>query len=409
MAMRTPLGKQNKNILLFLRELYFTSILFASTEINAKMAMIRVTTTAAVVDWSTYAWTLQGFVNMKPVAEGKLVHSHVILTGFNPDVFLETKFVNMYAKRGSLVYASRILDEMRIQPDHFTFASILPACANIAALEHGKEVRKPDSDTFVCVLPACANLVALEHGKEVREDIVKSGFEHDVFVGSTFVDMYAKCGSIVDARNVFDRIPSRNVVSWNAMIVGFGVYGCGKEALQLFEELQHSGAKPDHVTFIGVLSACCHEGLVDDVWQNFYSMSRDYYITPTSEHYCCMVDLLGRAGWDDIEKVRKMMQNKRVKKMPGCSWIEVNNKMAWVDKGDRVCVPNTNFVLHDVKEQKERISATAIKYLFELDPKMLQNMCCCQRCMIPGRWDNIEKVWKMMRQEGEKDARMQLD
>eukprot|EP01018_Ginkgo_biloba_P019471 Gb_05259 [translate_table: standard] len=467
---------------------------------------------------SAYASLLQSCVNNKALQEGKLVHAHIILTGFEQDIFLETKLVILYAKCGSLVNGRRILEGMSrqnvvswtamisaysryghgeealklyyqmqrtgIQPNHFTFASVLPSCANLASLEHGKEIHediigsgcqldtilggayaqngyfdqaltlfgqmkltgvKPDRGTFASVLPACANLAALEHGKEMHEGIIKSGFQSDVFVESALVDMYAKCGSIEDARKVFDKMPRRNVVSWTSMIVGYAMHGCGKEAIHLFEQMQDSGTSPDHVTFVGVLSACCHAGLVNDGWQYFIRMSEDYHITPTIEHYCCMVDLLGRAGlldeahdfinkmpikpeaavwacllgacrihtnillgecaaeklfqldpknaahyvllsniyaeadrWDDIEKLRKIMKDRRAKKMPGCSWIEVNNKVHAFLGGDRShpqmqniyakleklslqmkgagYVPDTNFVLHDVEEeQKEHI------------------------------------------------------
>eukprot|EP01018_Ginkgo_biloba_P019498 Gb_13606 [translate_table: standard] len=304
---------------------------------------------------------------------------------------------------------------------------------------------KRDVGTFARVLPACANLAALEHGKEVHSDIIRCGFQFDGFVGSALVDMYAKCGSIWNARQVFDKMPRPDVVSWNAMIGGYAMHGCGKEALQLFEKMQHSSTNPNHVTFIGILSACSHSGLVDNGREYFDRMSREYHITPAMEHYCCMVDLLGRAGcldevedfvnkmpikpgaavwasllsacrvhmnielgervaehlfesdpknaahyvllsniyaaagrWNEVEKVRKMMKDRMVTKMPGRSWIEVNNKVYAFLGGDRShpqtqeiyvkletlfgqikeagYVPNTNLVLHDVEgEQKERI------------------------------------------------------
>eukprot|EP01018_Ginkgo_biloba_P024036 Gb_18979 [translate_table: standard] len=304
---------------------------------------------------------------------------------------------------------------------------------------------KPNSDTFASVLPACANLAALEQGKEIHEDIIKNGYMSDVFVGNALVDMYVKCGSIQDACNVFEKMPRRDVISWTAMILGYAMQGCGKEALQLFQQMQESGTNPDHVTFVGVLSACCHAGLVDDGWQYFDCMSQSYHVTPIMEHYCCMVDLLGRAGrldeaqefinkmpikpdaavwgsllracrshtnvelgahvaerifelepknsapyvllsniyaaagkWDDIEKMRKMMEERRVKKKPGCSWIEVNKQVYTFFVGDRSHpqtkeiyaklgrlsgqmkeaghVPDTRFVLNDIDdEQKEHI------------------------------------------------------
>eukprot|EP01018_Ginkgo_biloba_P026215 Gb_36775 [translate_table: standard] len=435
-------------------------------------------------DSSSYASILQGCVDNKALPEGKLVHAHMINTGFKPDSYIGTKLLIMYAKCGSLVDARQVLAEMPkrnvvswtamissyvqhgfgkealtlfyqmqltdIQPNHFTVASVLPACANLAALKHGKEIHEYiircgfQSDLFTgsalldmyvkCssienarklfdkmperdivswnamvagyaqngILPACANLAALEYGKEIHEDIVRSGFQSDIIMGNALVDMYGKCGSIEDARKLFHKIPIKNLISWTAIIVGCALHGCGKEALLLFEQMQQSGIKPDRVTFVGVLSACCHAGLVDTGWQYFDCMSRDYHITPAIEHYCCMVDLLGRAGhldeardfinkmpikpesavwgsllaacrvynnmelgeyvaehlfeldpqnaahyvllssiyaaagkWEEAEKVRHMMQDRRVKTLPG-----------W-------CVPNTIFVLHDVEEEQK--------------------------------------------------------
>ncbi|XP_057843586.2 pentatricopeptide repeat-containing protein At2g03880, mitochondrial-like [Cryptomeria japonica] len=108
--------------------------------------------------------------------------------------------------------------------------------------------------------------------------------------------MYAKCGNIEDARSIFDKMPHRGVVLWNAMIMGYAMHGFDMEALKIFNQMEQSGIDPDHITFVGVLPACCHAGLVDKGWHYFKCM-RDYYqITPTMRIYGCMVDLLGRAG-----------------------------------------------------------------------------------------------------------------
>eukprot|EP00253_Pinus_taeda_P023058 PITA_23058 len=301
---------------------------------------------------------------------------------------------------------------------------------------------KPDMDTLSSVLPACANLVALVQGKEIHRDVIKKNFQSDVFLGSALVDMYAKCGAIEDARRVFDKMCNPDVVSWNAMIVGYAMHGCGGEALKLFEQMQLSGTNPDKVTFIGVLSSCCNAGLVDDGWRYFDQISKYYGMAPVVEHYCSMVDLLGRAGhldkardfidkmpikpdaavwgsllgacrkhknielgkcaaecllelepenaapyvmlsniyaasgeWNEVEKVRKMMKDRKVKKMPGCSWIEVNSKVHTFLVGDRShpqteeiyaeleklygkikdegYVLDADHVLHDVEEEQK--------------------------------------------------------
>eukprot|EP01018_Ginkgo_biloba_P019405 Gb_07914 [translate_table: standard] len=302
---------------------------------------------------------------------------------------------------------------------------------------------KPDKSTFISILSACANLAALKQGKQVHQHLIKMRFECDVFVVSTLITMYVKCGTIDNALHAFDKAPERDVVLWNAMIAGYAQHGYGEEALQLFKQMQESGMKPDGITFVGVLSACRHTGLVDEGWLYFDSMSREYCITPRAEHYACMVDLLGRFGflaeaenlintmpfepdavvwgallgacrihlnlelaecaaehlfelepqnpgtyvllsniyaaagkWDDVAKVRKMMKDKGIKKVPGCSWIEVNNKVYAFLGGDRShsqtekiyamlerlagrmvaagYVPDTNFVLRDVDEEQKK-------------------------------------------------------
>ncbi len=155
---------------------------------------------------------------------------------------------------------------------------------------------QPDSFTFVGVLNACASVVALEEGRCVHEQIIQSGLELDVFVGSSLVDMYAKCGSMEDAWSVFNTMPSRNVVTWTAILGGCAIHGHSKEVLKIFEQMCGEGVQPDDITFICLLSACSHVGLVDEGMHYYASMTTNYMIIGKSEHYACMVDLLDRAG-----------------------------------------------------------------------------------------------------------------
>ncbi|XP_057855759.1 pentatricopeptide repeat-containing protein At4g02750 [Cryptomeria japonica] len=153
--------------------------------------------------------------------------------------------------------------------------------------------------TFTSVLPACANLAALRKGIEIHGSLVRSRLPFNIFVWTALVGMYANCGRIRDARKLFDKMIMRNVVSWNVMIVGYAMHGHGKEALQIFQEMQNSGTKPNNATFVGVLCACRHAGLVDYGKHYFRCMIQDYNLVPTIEHYSCMVDLLGKAGYMD--------------------------------------------------------------------------------------------------------------
>ncbi len=129
--------------------------------------------------------------------------------------------------------------------------------------------------------------------------------ESDVFVGRSLVNMYAKCGSMEDAWRVFNKMPSRTVVTWNAILGGCAMNGHGKEALKYFEQMCAEGVQPDDTTFICLLSPCRHAGLVDEGMHCYPSMVTDYMVSAMFEYYTCMVDLLGHAGY--LQEVENMV------------------------------------------------------------------------------------------------------
>ncbi|XP_042479209.1 pentatricopeptide repeat-containing protein At5g48910 isoform X1 [Macadamia integrifolia] len=152
-----------------------------------------------------------------------------------------------------------------------------------------------DRFTISSVLSACAQLGALELGNWVRQ-FAENNKIWDVFVGTSLIDMYAKCGFISMAREVFDQMPQRSVATWNVMFSGYASHGQAQNALDLFFEMEKSGARPDSVTFLAILNACAHVGLVEDGNRFFKVMLEHWKIVPKVEHYGCMVDLLGRGG-----------------------------------------------------------------------------------------------------------------
>jgi pentatricopeptide repeat protein len=234
--------------------------------------------------------------------DGRLVHEQVIQSGCESDVFVGSSLVDMYAMCGSLEDAWRVFNKMRSRNVAWT-AMIL---GNVKcgrgqkALDLFQQMQQegvqPDCVTFVGVLNACASVVALEEGKCVHEQIIKNGWESDVIVGNSLVDMYAKCGSMEDAWRVFNKMPSRDVVTWMIILGGYAMHGHGKEALKHFEWICKEGVQPNNITFVCLLSACSHAGLVDEGIRCYASMITDHTITPKLEHYTCIVDLLGCAG-----------------------------------------------------------------------------------------------------------------
>lgn len=168
----------------------------------------------------------------------------------------------------------------------------------------------PDKITLVGVLSACASIGALELGKWIDKYATERGLQHDIYVGTALIDMYAKCGSLATALRVFEDMPQKNEVSWNAMISALAFHGRAHEAISLFKRMTEGSAsvRPNDITFVGLLSACVHAGLVDKGRQLFNLMSLSFGLVPKIEHYSCMVDLLSRAGlvheaWDFIQKM----------------------------------------------------------------------------------------------------------
>ncbi|KAL3510777.1 hypothetical protein ACH5RR_030178 [Cinchona calisaya] len=155
---------------------------------------------------------------------------------------------------------------------------------------------QPNDATLVNVLSACARLGALDLGKWVHLYAEGNGYKDNIFVCNGLIDLYAKCGMIESAINVFSNMDRKDLISWNTIINGLAAHGHGADALKLFDEMKLAGEKPDAVTYIGILCACSHMGLVDDGFVYFQSMVDEHLIVPQIEHYGCIVDLLGRAG-----------------------------------------------------------------------------------------------------------------
>lgn len=168
----------------------------------------------------------------------------------------------------------------------------------------------PDKITLVGMLSACASIGALDLGKWIDTYASERDFQHDIYVATALVDMYAKCGSLGNALRIFEDMPQKNEVSWNAMISALAFHGRAYEAISLFKRMtgEDGAARPNDITFVGVLSACVHVGLVDEGRRLFNLMSSSFGLVPKVEHYSCMVDLLSRAGrvneaWDFIKKM----------------------------------------------------------------------------------------------------------
>ncbi|CAH1442308.1 unnamed protein product [Lactuca virosa] len=167
----------------------------------------------------------------------------------------------------------------------------------------------PDSITVASILPACGDLSALLLGRKIHSYVKTKRLLPNLIVENALIDMYAKCGSLNEARKVFDEMPTRDVVSWTSMVSAYGMTGDGETAITVFSNMQNSGIAPDSISFVPVLSACSHSGLLNQGKHFFKLMTEEYNIIPRLEHLACMVDLLGRSGrineaYDFIKKMK---------------------------------------------------------------------------------------------------------
>jgi pentatricopeptide repeat protein len=204
------------------------------------------------------------------------------------------------ARAGDMEEAVRVFRDMPDR-DAVSWNSLIGGYAKLKrytrALEIFQEMQshgvKPTELTLVSVLGACAEIGELELGRGVHAYLDSAGIAADGYVGNALVDMYAKCGRLELARQVFESMSTKDITCWNAMIVGLAVHGHSREALELFDSMK---VEPDRVTFLGVLTACSHGGLVNEGRAYFSSMTEDYKIVPDVKHYGCMIDMLCRYG-----------------------------------------------------------------------------------------------------------------
>ncbi|KAH0915348.1 hypothetical protein HID58_029794 [Brassica napus] len=262
----------------------------------------------------TLATVLKTCGSLFAMNQGKQVHAYAIKSGYDLDLWVSSGVLDMYVKCGDMKAAHFAFNCIPV-PDDVAWTTMISGC-----IENGEEERAfhvysqmrlmgvlPDEFTIATLAKASSCLTALEQGRQIHANALKLNCSGDPFVGTSLVDMYAKCGSIDDAYSLFKRIEMRNIAAWNAMLVGLAQHGEGKEALQLFEQMRSLGIKPDKVTFIGVLSACSHSGLVSEAYKQIKSMDRDYGIKPEIEHYSCLADALGRAGL--VREAEKLIES----------------------------------------------------------------------------------------------------
>ncbi|PKU59727.1 pentatricopeptide repeat-containing protein At5g48910-like [Dendrobium catenatum] len=240
---------------------------------------------------------------------------HVFRENSEPSVSSWTALLTAYVKNGNLISAREVFDEMP-ERNLVSWSAMIsgyvqfrqPGSALVLFQEMMGMKVQPSHSILVSILVAVAELGALQEGKWVHGFLERSQIYLSSNLKTSLVHMYAKCGDLMSAKQTFETLRERNVDLWNAMIAGLGLYGRGEEALELFADMVDEGIQPDDMTFICLLSAYSHSGMVAEGHKCFESMRKVYKIDPKVEHYSCMVDLLAKAGlfMEAVEFIQKM-------------------------------------------------------------------------------------------------------
>lgn len=311
------------------------------------------------------------------------------LVGMEPDEITLSNILQAYFHKGFIDEASRVFGEIK-QKDMVCWTTMIAGYATNGREEDAlllfcqmlSDDIKPDSFTISSVVGSCAKLTSLPQGQVVHGKAVHLGVDVNLLVSTALVDMYCKCGVTADAEIVFNMMSLRNVVSWNSMIRGYAQNGQDLKALALYEKMLQEKFKPDSLTFVAVLSACNNAGLVEEGQKYFDSISKLHAVTPTSDHYACLISLLGRSG--NIEKAIYL-----IKSMP-----YEPDSLIWST------LLSVSARIRDIKH-----SEMAARFLFDLQPLdagpyiMLSNIYASY-----GRWDDVASVRSLMKHKNVKKS-----
>ncbi|KAL7619004.1 hypothetical protein Lser_V15G00353 [Lactuca serriola] len=361
----------------------------------------------------TYPFVIRSCGGLSDIYLAKQVHGHVLQSGVQSNIVIENSILDMYIKCDGITDGHKVFDEMT-DKDVISWNSLIYGHIKLGQMKRARELFegmteksiaswtamisgytrigshedalhifrmmqltgvKPDWISLLSVLPACTQLGALELGKWIHFYAEKNCFLEKISVCNALIEMYSKSGNINQARQVFDKMLQRDVISWSTMIGGLANHGKAPEAIKLFQDMQKTTIKPNKITFVGLLSACAHAGFLEIGLKYFDSMENDYNLNPGIEHYGCLVDLLGRTGCLDraFELVNKMPM-----KPDSVIWGSLLSS----------CRTKGNLEL----------AVIAMEHLLELEPEDIGNYVMLSNIYAGlGRWDGVSRVRKLIR------------
>ncbi|KAI3804481.1 hypothetical protein L1987_26055 [Smallanthus sonchifolius] len=371
----------------------------------------------------TFPPVIRAFTFDNAVEQGRQVHAQILKFGYHLDSFSQNNLIHMYVSFKRLEEARMVFDKMPQQND-VSWTTLISGYSQSGYIEDARKLfdlmpeKNPASwnamiaayvqsncfheafllfdqmqrsnrfklDKFIAasMLSACTGLGALKQGEWIHDNIKKTGIEVDPKLAATIIDMYCKCGSVEKAFETFNELPSKGISSWNCMIGGFAMHGKGEEADELFKRMENeSKTPPDYITFVNLLSACAHSGLVKEGHYYFQRMVEVHSISPGMEHYGCMVDLLGRAGM--LNEAMKL-----INAMPMDPDARVMGALVGACK------------IHGNTELGEKIGKKAI----ELEPYNSGRYVLLANIYArASKWEDVANVRKLMNDRGVKKSR----
>ncbi|KAK8549029.1 hypothetical protein V6N12_061929 [Hibiscus sabdariffa] len=366
-------------------------------------------------DFSSIAVILRACSSLCMSEHVKQIHGHASKVGLISDVIVASTLIDAYSKCGIPNDACKFFTELQAY-DTILLNSMITVYSSCGRIEDAKQLFKTmpnksliswnsmivglsqngfpiealdllrkmnkldlriDKFALASAISACASISSIELGEQVFAKATLIGLESDQIISTSLVDFYCKCGLVEYGRKIFNTMAKPDQISWNSMLMGYATNGRGFEALALFDEMMNASVRPTDITFIGVLSACDHCGLVEEGQKWFNSMKRDYHIDPGIEHYSCMVDLFARAGC--LEKAMNLVGEMRFK-ADASLWLSVL----------RGCVAHGDRTLG--KKVAERI--------IELDPgNSSAYVQLSSLFATSGEWETSAIVRKIMREK----------
>ncbi|KAJ0986198.1 hypothetical protein J5N97_004554 [Dioscorea zingiberensis] len=352
------------------------SLVSASRIEDAELVFNQMTECSSV----SYNLMIKGYAQDGRIADSKRLFAEMPCKNI---VSLNT-MISVCHRNDELNEAMELFEHIKREKDTITWNSMISGYIrndqNAEALKLYAVMRRSSVEcsrsTFSAVFRACAGIGTLQQGRMLHAHLSKTPFESNTYVGTSLIDMYAKCGSITDARISFKCIVSPNVASWTALINALAHSGLGAEAIVMFGQMMKHGIDPNAVTFVGLILACGHAGMVTDGMCFFNSMERNYNLVPTLEHYACIVDLLGRSGF--IKEAERF-----ISEMP----VEADSAV-WV------ALLNACWFCMDL-EVGERVAERVCSF----DSKNISAFVAMSNIYAKlGRWQEVIKVRKRLRE-----------